>query len=406
MYGMLVLLETEMMTDFSFASAPHIHFGAGKRLMIPQVLSSFGKRVLLVTGSAAFDHSDRCQEILLSLDKEGFEIQRIRVHGEPSPSLVDAAVQEFRALLPDCVLAVGGGSAVDAAKAIAGLLPLGHSVMEYLEGVGRGKVYPGPSLPFVAVPTTAGTGGETSKNAVLSVQGEGGYKKSFRDDMLVAHSIIVDPELTLNCPPDITAACGLDAFTQLLESYVSSKASPMTDALAMSGMQKVRECFMRACRQGGEDIEARAGMAYAAFISGLTLANAGLGSVHGIAAPLGAYFPIPHGVACGTLLAQSTRVNIHAMLEREPENPSLGKYADVGRMFHNDDSLDDADARVALLELLERWTEELNLPRLGVFGIDAADVSRIVSGSRGNSMQTNPVLLSDEEISSIVASRL
>jgi len=395
-----------MMTDFSFAQAPHIHFGVGKRRMIPEVLSGFGKRVLLVTGGKTFDRSDHCQEILLSLDKAGLEIQRLRVHGEPSPTMVDDAVQEFRALQPDSVLAIGGGSAIDAAKAIAGLLPLGHSVMEYLEGVGQRKAYPGPSLPFVAVPTTAGTGGETSKNVVLSVQGAGGFKKSFRDDQLVAHSIIVDPELALNCPPEITAACGMDAFTQLVESYVSSKASPMTDALAISGMACVRDCFMRACRQGNKDVDARAGMAYAAFISGLTLANAGLGSVHGMASPLGAYFPIPHGVACGTLLAQATRVNIHAMLEREPENRSLGKYADVGRIFHDDDSLDDADARMILLELLDGWTEELNLPRLGAFGIDAADVSRIVAGSRGNSMQTNPVLLSDEEITSIIAARL
>lgn len=395
-----------MITDFSFAQAPHIHFGAGKRKMIPEVLAGFGKHVLLVTGGESFDQSDHCQEILLSLDKTGFEIQRLRVFGEPSPSLVDDAVQKFRALLPGSVLAIGGGSAIDAAKAIAGLLPIGHSVMEYLEGVGKGKVYPGPSLPFVAVPTTAGTGGETSKNAVLSVQGAGGFKKSFRDDMLVAHSIIVDAELAINCPPDITAACGLDAFTQLLEAYVSSMASPMTDALALSGMERVRDCFMSACQRGYQDVEARAGMAYAAFISGLTLANAGLGSVHGMAAPLGAYFPVPHGVACGTLVAEASKANIHAMLEREPENASLNKYADAGRLFHNDATLDDAGARKHLLEILQSWTEELNLPRLGAYGITEDDISRIVGGSRGNSMQTNPVLLNDEEISAILAARL
>ncbi len=395
-----------MVKAFSFASAPHIHFGSGKRSVISEVLARFGGRVLLVTGAGSFDASDCCQEILASLDKAGFELQRLRVDGEPSPSLVDDAVQEFRTLQPDSVLGIGGGSAVDAAKAIAGLLSLGHSVMEYLEGVGRGKAYPGPSLPFVAVPTTAGTGGETSKNAVLSVQGEGGFKKSFRDDQLVAHSIIVDPELSLNCPPDITAACGMDAFTQLLESYVSGKASPMTDALAMSGMKMLRDSFMRACRQGSEDIEARAGMAYAAFISGLTLANAGLGSVHGIASPLGACFPIPHGVACGTLVAAASKVNIHAMLERDPGNPSLGKYADIGRIFCEDATLDDADARKHLLDTLQAWTAELELPRLGVYGISSGDIPRIVAGSRGNSMQTNPVVLDDEEISAILDSRL
>jgi len=395
-----------MIADFLFASAPHIHFGAGKRRMIPEVLSRFGQRVLLVTGSESFDRSDCCQEILLLLAKEDFEIQRLRVIGEPSPRLVDDAVQEFRALQPDSVLAVGGGSAIDAAKAIAGLLPLGHSVLEYLEGVGRGRVYSGPSLPFVAVPTTAGTGGETSKNAVLSVQGKGGFKKSFRDEKLVAHSIVVDPEMTLNCPPAITAACGMDAFTQLLESYVSCKASLITDALAMSGMECVRDYFMRVCRQGDEDVVARSGMAYAAFISGLTLANAGLGSVHGMASPLGAYFPVPHGVACGTLVAEASRVNIHAMLEREPESPALGKYAGVGRMFHNDVMLDDADARKLLLDILQSWTDELKMPRLGAYGITAADIRQVADGSRGNSMRTNPVRLNDEEISAILAARL
>jgi len=394
-----------MMSDtFSFAAAPHIRFGAGCRADIPATLDRFGKRVLLVTGAASFDQSDRCAEILRILMMD-FEVMRLRVDGEPSPSLVDDAVQEFRAMQPDVVLAVGGGSAIDAAKAIAGLLPLGHSVMEYLEGVGKGAAYPGPSLPFVAVPTTAGTGGETSRNAVLSVRGEGGYKKSFRDEKLVARSIIVDPELGLDCPAEITAACGMDAFTQLLESYVSAASSPMTDALAMSGMERVRDHFLMACRNGGS-IEARAGMAYAAFISGLTLANAGLGAVHGMASPLGAFFPIPHGVACGTLVAETTRVNIHALLERDAGNPALGKYADVGRMLHRNPTLDDADARRRLLAVLDSWTEELKLSRLGAYGMTEADISQVVAGSRGNSMRTNPVVLTDAEISVVLAARL
>ncbi len=389
---------------FSFASAPHIHFGTGSRRMLPDILSQFGGRMLLVTGEASFDRSDRCTEILQALN-EHFDIMRLRVSGEPSPSLVDEAVQEFRTMQPDAVLSVGGGSAIDAGKAIAGLLPLGHSVMEYLEGVGRGSAYPGPSLPFVAVPTTAGTGGETSKNAVLSVRGEGGYKKSFRDEKLVAHSIVVDPELSLECPADITAACGMDAFTQLLESYVSSQASPMTDALALSGMTYIRDCFLKACRNGS-DIGARTGMAYAAFISGLTLANAGLGSVHGMASPLGAFFPIPHGVACGTLVAEAARMNIHALLKRDAEHPALGKYADVGRLFHRNPTLDDTEARERLLAMLGAWTDELKLPRLGDYGMTRDDVPHVVAGSRGNSMRTNPVELTDSEITSILVARL
>ncbi|MDQ7011823.1 MAG: iron-containing alcohol dehydrogenase, partial [Mariprofundaceae bacterium] len=371
---------------------------------LPGLLQNYGERVLLVTGARSFDHSFCCQEILEALHAD-FEVQHFRVEGEPSPGMVDEAVADFRAFHPDVVLAVGGGSCMDAGKAIAGLLLLGHSVLEYLEGVGRGKPYPGPSLPFIAVPTTAGTGGETSKNAVLSEQGEGGFKKSFRHEMLVARHVVLDPGLTLSCPTDVTAACGMDALTQLLESYVSGKASPMTDALAISGLAQVRDCLLRAVEQGN-DLQARAGMAYAACMSGLTLANAGLGSVHGLASPLGAFFPIPHGVVCGTLVAEATQQNITALESRDADNIALHKYAEAGRLLTRQPQLDDREARSALVETMRQWTETLDMPRLSSYGISEADIPRIVANSRGNSMQTNPVLLTDEEIGAVVRARL
>ncbi len=392
------------MTSFSFASTPHIHFGSGKRAELTDILSGFGQRVLLVTGGQSFDASPKCQELWDEL-RTHLDIQRVRVDGEPSPGLVDEVVAEYRDFLPDSVLAIGGGSAVDAAKAIAGLLPLGRSVMEYLEGVGKGEPYHGPSTPFVAVPTTAGTGGETSKNAVLSVQGDGGFKKSFRHEKLVARHVILDPELTLSCPSDVTAACGMDAMTQLLESYVSSNASPITDALALSGLKMVRDCLVRAVEQG-DNLKARAGMLYAASISGLTLANAGLGSVHGLASPLGAFFPIPHGVICGTLVFEASGLNIEAMQLRQPENTALTKYAEVGRLMTKQADLNDHDARLALLGLLGEWTAHLNIPRLSEYGVKNTDVARIAAGSRGNSMKTNPIELSDEEIETLIRSRL
>jgi len=329
----------------------------------------------------------------------------MRVAGEPSPCLVDEAVAEYREFLPDTVLAIGGGSVVDAAKAIAGLLTLGSSVMEYLEGVGKGKPYHGPSTPFVAVPTTAGTGGETSKNAVLSVQGDGGFKKSFRHEKLVARHIILDPDLTLSCPADVSAACGMDALTQLLESYVSSSASPLTDALALSGLKSVRECLVAAVEQG-DNLEARSGMLYASSVSGLTLANAGLGSVHGLASPLGAFFPVPHGVVCGTLVHEASRLNIEAMQARQTENSALKKYAEVGRLMTKQPGLNDQEARSALLDLLMEWTVRLRMPCLSGYGISQSDVVKIVAGSRGNSMQTNPIELSDKEIAKLIYSRL
>lgn len=393
-----------MIEAFSFAATPHIQFGAGKRDMLPDIAAAFGERLLLVTGSASFDRSKLCGELLAALAAR-MQLERLQVRGEPSPSLVDDAVQEFRSFQPDAVLAVGGGSAIDAGKAIAGLLPLGHSVMEYLEGVGRGKNYPGPSLPFVAVPTTAGTGGETSKNAVLSVRGEGGFKKSFRHEQLVARAVVIDPELHLDCPPEITAACGMDALTQLLESYVSSKASPMTDALAESGMMRARDHLLTAYHHG-DNLAARAGMAYASTLSGLTLANAGLGSVHGLASPLGAFFPIPHGIICGTLVAEATRTNLRALKKRAPVHPSLAKYARAGRLLVKDPHLSDVAAMDALPARLEAWAEELRLPRLAAYGISEGDVARIVADCRGSSMHTNPIELSDAEVAAIVRARL
>lgn len=393
-----------MIAEFRFAASPHIHFGAGTRAGLADILAGFGPRILLVTGARSFDESPLCQSLREELQSR-FELQQLRIDGEPSPSVVDEAVAEFRGFGADVVVAIGGGSAVDAAKAIAGLMPLGHSVLEYLEGVGRGRTFGGPSTPFVAVPTTAGTGGETSKNAVLSELGEGGFKKSFRHELLVARHIILDPELTLSCPANVTAACGMDAFTQLLESYVSGGASPMTDALAASGMAMVRSSLLRAVRHG-DDLEARTGMLYASSLSGLTLANAGLGSVHGLASPLGAFFPIPHGIVCGTLVYEASRMNIACMQARDPGNPALIKYAEAGRIMLDNPELDDEKARRSLLDMLDDWTEKLAIPRLSSYGVTSADVPRIVKGCRGNSMRTNPVLLDDVELSDLVQRRL
>ncbi|RMH60230.1 MAG: iron-containing alcohol dehydrogenase [Zetaproteobacteria bacterium] len=393
-----------MITPFDFAATPHIHFGTGRRLVLPDLLAEYGSRVLLVTGGQSFDASSLCQELERML-RQSFEMRRVRVSGEPTPELVDEAVQTYRAWGVDCVLSIGGGSAIDAGKAIAGLLPSGDSVMEYLEGVGAGKAFHGPTTPFIAVPTTAGTGGETSKNAVLSRIGAQGFKKSFRHESLVARHIVLDPELTLSCPPEVSAACGMDALTQLIESYVSSKANPMSDALALGAIGRVRKSLLRVVEHG-DDLAARADMLYASSISGLTLANAGLGSVHGLASPLGAFFPIPHGVACGTLLAEAVATNIRALSQRAPEHRALTRYAQLGRLLTGDERLNDDEARAALCAVLEEWAQRLRMPPLGAYGVGRADVARIVAHSRGNSMKTNPIELTDQEIGALVIRRL
>ena len=394
--------------SFSVSRLPRIVFGAGVFQRLPAIVSEYGKQLLIVTGGQSLRQSARWPQLLRDLNAAGFRLQDIKVEGEPSPQFVDAAVTAYRAQGIDVVLGIGGGSALDAAKAIAGLLPSGNSVMDYLEGVGRGVSYTGPATPFIAVPTTAGTGSEATKNAVLSVQGADGFKKSFRHEALVAQVAVVDPELLATCPPEVIAANGMDAFTQLLESYVSARAHPFTDALAASGMQAVREGFFAAWR-GGNDMQAargRACMAYAALLSGMTLAQAGLGSVHGLAAPIGAYYPIPHGVVCGTLVAAATEINVRALKDRDPQNPALEKYAAIGRLLADIPPRDSQAARSELVRVLYEWTTRLKMPTLGTYGIDESHVAKIVAGSRGSSMKTNPIVLTDAEVADIVGARL
>lgn len=240
---------------------------------------------------------------------------------------------------------------------------------------------------------------------MLSVQGASGFKKSFRDEKLVAEIALVDPGLLVTCPPEVIAANGMDAFTQLLESYVSSKATPFTDSLAWGGMKSARDGLLALYRNTG-DAQARSRMAYAALVSGITLAQVGLGSVHGLAAPLGAFFTIPHGVVCGTLVATATRVNIESLLASNPQHPALEKYALVGRLLSQRQELGQREAHAALLDTLEAWTDVLSLPRLRRYAVGAPDIERIVANSRGSSMKTNPVVLTDLEIASILQARL
>ena len=391
--------------SFSLARLPRIEFGAGAVRKLPELLEPYGKRFLLVLGRASFEQSEAWAHLASQLKAAGLSWDILRVPGEPSPERVDEAVRAHRHGGFQAVVGIGGGSVLDAAKAVAGLLVPGNSVMDHLEGVGPELPYRGPALPFIAVPTTAGTGSEATKNAVLSKHGESGFKKSFRDEQLVAQVALVDPDLLTSCPQAIIAANGMDALTQLLESYVSLRAGPFTDSLAWGGMKAARDGLLPFFADAG-DGAARARMSYATLVSGITLAQTGLGSVHGLAAPLGAFFPIPHGVACGALAAEATRLNIEALEARTPDSPALKKYALVGRLLARADRLDDTTARARLVDILRDWTARLELPRLGRYGVTAADVPRLVAHSRGSSMKTNPLTLTDTELSSLLASRI
>lgn len=395
-----------MILPFSIARLPRIEFGAGVISKLPGLIAQYGNSALLVTGQRSFIHSPHWSALQAALDQAVIRGHHTTVDDEPSPQLVDAAVRQFHGAEISVVVGIGGGSVLDAAKAIAGLLPNGDSVMDYLEGVGPEKPYHGPAVPFIAVPTTAGTGSEATKNAVLSVRGSSGFKKSFRHDRLVPEYALLDPDLLASCPQPQIAANAMDALTQLLESYVSIKANPFTDALVESGLNAVREGLF-AWYEGDEDAaNGRAQMAYAALLSGVCLAQTGLGSVHGLASPLGAFFPIPHGVVCGTLVGAATRVNLTALRERDPDNPAWRKYARAAEILHRRRYDDLNAAHAALLTLLDCWTEQLALPRLSAYGIQQQDFSHIVAHSRGGSMKTNPLVLSDAEIEDVLRRRL
>lgn len=393
-----------MSLEFAITRLPRIEFGPGVRYRLPRIAAGFGRRVLLVTGSRSLLQGPLWPELEVGFASAGLDVIGHRISGEPTPEAIDAAVQRYRGREISVVVAIGGGSALDAGKAIAGLLLPGNPVLDHLEGVGPERPYRGPAVPLIAVPTTAGTGSEATRNAVLSRDGAEGFKKSFRDERLVAEYAIVDPDFLATCPSPVIAGNGMDALTQLLESYVSLRANPFCDALALDGLARARDSLLALYRDSA-DADARAGMAYASLLSGITLAQVGLGSVHGLASPLGAFFPIPHGVVCGTLVAAATAVNIRALREREPRHPALSRYARVGRLLTGEALVDDAEAGDALVALLDEWTRLLGLPTLDRFGITLEDHPRIVASSRGSSMKTNPIVLEDKEINEILEAR-
>jgi alcohol dehydrogenase len=395
---------------FSVARLPRIFFGEGCVAEIPAQVAAFGKRVLIVTGAKSFRATAHWESLLQSLRDQKTTWETLTIAGEPSPDEIDQTVKDYQNRKIEVVLGIGGGSVLDAAKAIAGILPHGNSVMDHLEGVGKGIPYKGPATPFIAVPTTAGTGSEATKNAVLSKQDKNnGFKKSFRHESLVPQVALVDPALLASCPPELLAANGMDAFTQLLESYVSINANPFTDALALSGITAFRDGFFAAW-QNQDKIAAQTGrsqMAYASLLSGITLAQVGLGSVHGLASPLGAYFPCPHGMVCGTLVAEATDINIQALQEREPNSIVLQKYAYIGAQLSYEDSKAKLPAEFCdrLVATLRNWTKQLALPKLRKYEMQSSDIDKVVANCRGGSMKTNPIVLTNAELRELLQRR-
>lgn len=384
------------MAAFDFITAPKILFGRGRLGEIGTILRGFGARALVVRGGNHLEQSGALDVLETACAGAGVTCCLFLVQGEPDCQMVEAALARAREERVDVVVGIGGGSAVDAAKAVAGLLGQDGSLMDYLEVVGKGYSLPSAGKPMVAVPTTAGTGTEVTKNAVLGVR-DRGVKASLRSEWLIPKVALIDPALTDALPPLVTASTGLDALAQLIEPYVSVRAQPLTDVLALEGIRRVARSLRGAWAEGDRD--ARDDMAFAALLGGLCLANAGLGAVHGFAAPLGGAYPVPHGVACGVLLPWVWRANVAALRARKPGDEALARYQEVGAALSGGDRTSSGRDLEKGAEWLEAAVLDFALPRLRQYGVAERDVPAVVErAKRASSMKGNPIVLEDDEL--------
>lgn len=399
---------TPTIRAFTIGRLPRITFGPGSIAEVPAAVARHGRSALVLTGRS-FAGSSRWATLEERLGSHGVGVSHALVPtGEPSPATVDALVAAFRGTGVDVVVGIGGGSVLDTSKALAGLLRARTSVVDHLEGAPGQQPYEGPAIPWIAVPTTAGTGSEATRNAVFTAPGPSAAKRSFRDERLVAAEAIVDPDLLVGLSPETIAANGADAVTQLLESYTSTRAGPLTDALALEGLRAAATALPRwhaAVRGGGDDPAARAAMAYAALLSGICLAQAGLGVVHGLVAPLGARIPVSHGAGCGALLAAGVATNLRALDAGRGGPEALDRYAVLARVLVPDSAGNPSDvaARAGLVSWLGSLVAELGIPRLAAFGLTDEDAGIVAGQARtSSSMRTNPVELTDAELIEIL----
>lgn len=380
---------------FEFATAARIVFGRGTVREVPAAAAEMGRRPFVVARRTA--DLDR-----LGMTGENFPIH-FPVHGEPGIDVVREGAQRSRDAGCDLVVAIGGGSAIDAGKAIAALLTNGGDPLDYLEVVGQGRPLSRPAAPCIAIPTTAGTGAEVTRNAVLA--GAHGVKASMRSPLMLPALAVVDPELTLDLPPGLTASTGLDALTQLIEAYVSRRANAITDLYCVEGI-RLAAGALRHCWRDGRDIAGRTNMSFASLLGGLALANAGLGAVHGFAAPVGGMFDAPHGAVCAALLPHAMRVNIAALRAASPpesQMDSLPRYATVARILTGDASATPEDGTDWVASLCR----DLEIQPLRAFGVREADVPELVEKSaRASSMRANPMVLTREQLKELLSSAL
>ncbi len=379
--------------NFEFATAQRIIFGPGQLRELPALAKTMGSRAALVTGSNA----ERITPVFQALKNSGTNPAAFSITEEPTTDRIATIAAQARDQKCDFVVAFGGGSVIDAGKAIAALLTNTRNLMDYLEVIGKGEPLTNDPAPCIAIPTTAGTGAEVTRNAVLLAP-EYKVKVSMRHPNMLPTVALVDPELTCSMPPAVTASTGLDAFTQLLEAFVSAKANPLTDGICREGLKYVSRSLHRAYTHG-DDLGARTDMALGSLLGGLALANAGLGAVHGFAGPIGGMFKAPHGMVCAALLPGACVANIQALQERDASGPALGKYLEVVRIITNSSN--------ATLKAGVDWLEEtcvhLKVPGLEAFGVTEDDFPAIIEKSRkASSMKGNPISLTDKELEHIL----
>jgi alcohol dehydrogenase class IV len=378
---------------FEFATAARIVFGAGRISDSGKIAAGLGNKALVVTGR----NPARCTPLMESLTEAGVTHATWPVEGEPSISDVERGVEAGRRQGCNLVVAMGGGSAIDCGKAIAAMLTNPGGLLDYLEIIGAGKPLPNRSVPFIAIPTTSGTGSEVTRNAVLASP-EHKVKVSLRSAGMLPDVALLDPALTLNLPPDLTASTGMDALTQVLEPCVCLKATPLTDLFSKEGLRLAGRSLRKAWAEGA-NLQAREDMALASLYGGLALANAGLGAVHGFAGSIGGMFSAPHGAVCAVLLPHVMEANILALNSRDPQAPALARYTEVARILTGDPGASAQDGAAWVRGLVR----DLQIPALASYGIKSGHAHEIVSKARrASSMKPNPVELSEEELTQIL----
>ena len=390
---------------YEFATASRIVVGPGSSADLADLAAGLGRRAMLVLGGRAAGRGGPAASLAGRLAERDLVGATFAAGGEPQIADVEAGAAQARAAGCDMVIGLGGGSVLDTAKAIAGLAANTGGALDYLEVVGAGKPLERPALPVIAVPTTAGTGSEVTRNAVVA-DPRHRAKASIRHASLLPCLALVDSRLTHDLPPSVTASSGLDALTQLLEAYVSRRAQPVTDGMCLEGLARAGWALRRAYHQP-DDAEAREAMSTAALLSGMALANAGLGAVHGIAAPLGGGYPAPHGAACAALLPHVAAVNIRALRRRDPDGPALARYARVAEVLLGRGAATQAVLLDDLLAALRDLAAELGIPPLSAYGLTVAGVPALAAQTaKASSTRANPIDLEQAEIEEAILAAL